>query len=117
MKVQLDEPSTRLTDHHRSPLDDLACFREDLYGIAHVTGWEPYDLHHLTHISRVGTFFYLLLFPPFFFFPHTCTLQLLDKAVVTGVVPSPTGSCLQLLSRIGFGKPTARRFHHRVLLS
>ena len=23
-------------------------FREDLYGLAHTIGWEPYDLHDLT---------------------------------------------------------------------
>ena len=25
-------------------------FREDLYGLANGTGWEPYDLHHLTKV-------------------------------------------------------------------
>ena len=29
-------------------------FREDLYGLGHVTGWELYDLHDLVHVSRVG---------------------------------------------------------------
>ena len=45
--------STRRTDH-RPLLDDLAHFREDLYGLAHVTGWEPHDLHCLAHVSWVG---------------------------------------------------------------
>ena len=36
------------------------------------------------------------------------------QAVVTGVVPSPPGTCLQFLSRIGFSIPTARRFSSNV---
>ena len=31
--------------------------REDLYRLAHVAGREPYDLHHLTHVSRVSHIF------------------------------------------------------------
>ena len=38
---------------HRFPLDYLNISGEDLYGIAHVTGWEPYDLYDLANISRV----------------------------------------------------------------
>ena len=32
-------------------------FRKDLYGLAHVSGWEPYDLHPmcLAHVSWVGS--------------------------------------------------------------
>ena len=26
-----------------------------LYGLAHVAGWEPYDLHDLAHASGVGS--------------------------------------------------------------
>ena len=29
-------------------------FRKDLYGLAHVTAWEPYDLHDLAPASRDG---------------------------------------------------------------
>ena len=29
-------------------------FREDLYGLAHVTPWQSYDLHDLANTSRVG---------------------------------------------------------------
>ena len=34
--------------------DDLDPCGEDLYGLAHVSGWELYDLHGLTRVSRVG---------------------------------------------------------------
>ena len=34
-----------------SPLDDL----EGLYGLAHVAGWEPYDLHYVAHAKGVGS--------------------------------------------------------------
>ena len=51
---------------------------------------------------------YLLLYVLFFFthinFPAS------GQAVVTSVVPSPPGSCLQFLSRIALSNPTARRF-------
>ena len=36
-------------------------------------------------------------------------------AVVTGVVRSPPGTCVQFLSRIGFSIPTARRFSSNVV--
>ena len=45
-----------------------------------------------------------------FFHKHLSTFQLLDKPwsqVSPLLLP---GSCLQFLSRIGFGNPTARRF-------
>ena len=32
---------------HRSPLNDLDLPGEDLYGVAHVAGWETYHLHDL----------------------------------------------------------------------
>ena len=40
-----EEAATR----HRLPLpaSPRRHFREDLYGLAHVTGWKPYDLHNL----------------------------------------------------------------------
>ena len=30
-------------------------FRKDLYGLAHVTGWEPYGSHRLANVSRAGS--------------------------------------------------------------
>ena len=48
-----------------------------------------------------------LFFFPFFthiYFPAS------GQAVVTGVVPSPPGFCLQFLTRIGFSNLTVRRF-------
>ena len=32
-------------------------FKEDMYFLAHVTGWEPYDLHSLARTSWVGPVF------------------------------------------------------------
>ena len=34
-------------------------FQEDLYGLDHVTGWEPCDLHHLVNASGVGSVLYI----------------------------------------------------------
>ena len=31
-------------------------FREDLYGLAHIIGWDPYDLHHLENAPRVDLY-------------------------------------------------------------
>ena len=45
----------------------------------------------------------------FFFFPSHFYFPASGQAVVTGVVPSPPGSCLPFLSRIGFSNPTARQ--------
>ena len=38
-----------------SPLDDLDASRENLYDllVAHVTGWDPRDLHDLAHVFMV----------------------------------------------------------------
>ena len=52
--------------------------------------------------------------PVFFFFSHTSTFQLLDKPWSQVSSLLPPGSCLQLLSRIGFSNPTDRRFSSRV---
>ena len=41
------------------PLDDIDTCREDLYDLAQVTGWEPYNLHDLVHVSRVGSTLYI----------------------------------------------------------
>ena len=30
----------------------------DLYDLAHVAGWEPYNLHDLAHLSWVGSVLY-----------------------------------------------------------
>ena len=54
------------------------------------------------------TFEVLFFFPALFYFPAS------GQAVVTGVVPFPPGSCLQILSRLGFSNPTARRFSSSV---
>ena len=48
-----------------------------------------------------------IFFSAHFYFPAS---SYSGQAVVTGVVPSSPGSCLQLLPRIGFSNPTARRF-------
>ena len=45
-----------------------------------------------------------------FFHSHTFTLQLLGMPWSQVSSLLPPGSCLQLLSRIGFSNPTARRF-------
>ena len=47
---------TPQTDH-RFPLDDLVLSGKihlfpDLYNLAHVAGWEPYNLHDLGHVSK-----------------------------------------------------------------
>ena len=47
--------------------------------------------------------FFFFFFSAHFYFPAS------GQAVVTGVIPSPPRFCLQLLSRIGFSNPTARR--------
>ena len=52
----------------------------------------------------------LLLSSFFFFFSHTPTFQLLDKPWSQVSSLPPPGSCLRLLSRMGFSNPTARRF-------
>ena len=53
--------STRLAKRsHVGQMTDLPLMiysrhlREDLYGLAHVAGWEPYHLYDLTNVSRVG---------------------------------------------------------------
>ena len=45
----------------------------------------------------------------FFFFSHTSTFQLLDQPWSQDSSLLPPGSWLQLLSRMGFSNPTARR--------
>ena len=45
-----------------------------------------------------------------FFFSHTITFQLLDNPWSQVSTLLPPGSCLQFLSRIGFGNSTARQF-------
>ena len=52
----------------------------------------------------------------FFFFSHFY-FSASGQAVVTGVVPSSPGSCLQLLSRIGFSISHCSSIFHRVLLT
>ena len=57
---------TRRTDQFRSGHDlDLPGIYTpdlydlyDLYALAHVAGWEPYDLHHLGHAPWVGSVLY-----------------------------------------------------------
>ena len=49
---------TRRTDR-RCPFDDTDLSGEDLYGLAHVIGWEPYDLHDLMHVSWVGSVLFI----------------------------------------------------------
>ena len=53
---------------HRVPLDDedlpgragrfLICVMYDLYGLAHVAGWEPYNLPNLGDVSWAGYVLY-----------------------------------------------------------
>ena len=45
--------SVRCSEVARSPLEDVD--KGNLYDLAHVTRWEPYDLHDLTHVSAVGS--------------------------------------------------------------
>ena len=52
----------------------------------------------------MSVFFLFSFFFAHFYFPAS------GQAVVTGVAPFPPGSCVQLLSRMGFSTPTARRF-------
>ena len=33
-------------------------YMHDVYDLAHVAGWEPYNLHDLGHVSRVGPVLY-----------------------------------------------------------
>ena len=30
-------------------------FQEDLCGLVHVAGWDPYDLHNLAHAPGIGS--------------------------------------------------------------
>ena len=62
-----------------------------------------------TDMSPVYISYYVLL-GFFFFFFLIFTFQLLDKPWSQVSSLLPPGSCLQLLSRIGFSNPTARRF-------
>ena len=41
--------------HHRSLVDDLDVSGKDLYGLPHVTRWEPCDLRYLVRVSWVGS--------------------------------------------------------------
>ena len=43
------------SDHIFFRADDLY----DLYDLARVAGWEPYDLHDLGHVSLVGSALYI----------------------------------------------------------
>ena len=59
---------------------------------------------HVETPDYLFIYVFVYLFSQHFYFPAS------GQAVVTGVVPSPPpGSCLQLLSRIGFSNPTTRR--------
>ena len=48
---------TRLTDHRSQP-DDLDISVISVPGLAHVTGWEPYDLCDIEHASWVSSVIY-----------------------------------------------------------
>ena len=61
--------------------------------------------------ARLGLGPLVVLGPFYFFIFYSCTFQRLDKPWSrVSSLSSPPGSCLQFLSRIGFGNPTARRF-------
>ena len=48
------------TSHRWSISTSLSSyFREDQYGLAHVAGREPYDLHHLADAFGVGSIIYV----------------------------------------------------------
>ena len=61
------------------------------------------DLSRRERRRNLAIFFFL-------FFSHTFTFQLLDKPRSQVSPLLPPGSCLQVLSRIGFSNATARRF-------
>ena len=60
--------NTHRTDHHRFPLHDLDLFGADLfpdlYDLAHVAGWEPYNLHVCSRTRFLG---------------WICTIQILNS--------------------------------------
>ena len=53
----MNNKSTRRTDY-RSSLDDLDISGRSVWSIAHVTGWEPHELHDLAHASGVVSVLY-----------------------------------------------------------
>jgi len=85
---------THRTDH-RSPIYDLDAavhgrYISELYGLAHVIGWKPHDLHDLAHFPWVGSV------------PHTDPAHRLISAVIIQIIYSSRSWSVRCMKRFMF---------------